>query len=158
MRYDSNDATNTPSYKFSTSSEDEDPFEYNSDLDPNFELIDNEKTITESEHENDLVDITTKKRKRFMKKKERNSRKRHRKPEEWADNKAKSMLDPCKCRFKCADKMTEENRQNIFEDLWGIADHTRQWDFILRFVEEKPKNKSLCAIKSQEDSYQEPIF
>ncbi|CAH2003250.1 unnamed protein product [Acanthoscelides obtectus] len=94
MRYDSNDATNTPSYKFSTSSEDEDPFEYNSDLDPNFELIDNEKTITESEHENDLVDITTKKRKRFMKKKERNSRKRHRKPEEWADNKAKSMLDP----------------------------------------------------------------
>ncbi|CAH2003251.1 unnamed protein product [Acanthoscelides obtectus] len=131
MRYDSNDATNTPSYKFSTSSEDEDPFEYNSDLDPNFELIDNEKTITESEHENDLVDITTKKRKRFMKKKERNSRKRHRKPEEWADNKAKSMLDPY---------------------------HTRQWDFILRFVEEKPKNKSLCAIKSQEDSYQEPIF
>ncbi|CAH2005883.1 unnamed protein product [Acanthoscelides obtectus] len=45
----SNDATNTPSYKFSTTSEDEDPFEDNSDLDPNFELRDDDKTITEGD-------------------------------------------------------------------------------------------------------------
>ena len=45
---------------------------------------------------------------------------------------AKSVKPPCteKCRLKCRDKITEEQRQEIFECYWGLGSLQRQRDFL----------------------------
>lgn len=49
--------------------------------------------------------------------------------------KKKVMGPPCKkCRLKCMDKLSEEIRKNLFSEYWQLGDHTRQWDFIARWV------------------------
>lgn len=45
------------------------------------------------------------------------------------------------CRFKCHDKITEEQRQMIFDDFLSLADHTRQWDYIARLMIAKNKEQ-----------------
>lgn len=44
----------------------------------------------------------------------------------------KSVKPPCteKCRLKCRDKITEEQRQEIFECYWGLGTLKRQRDFL----------------------------
>ncbi|CAK1602117.1 unnamed protein product [Parnassius mnemosyne] len=45
---------------------------------------------------------------------------------------AKSIKPPCteKCRLKCRNKITEEQRQEIFECYWGLGSLQRQRDFL----------------------------
>ncbi|KAK3914291.1 Otogelin [Frankliniella fusca] len=44
---------------------------------------------------------------------------------------ARVMKEPCKqCRFKCSQKVSENERRSIFSGFWGLADHTRQLDNI----------------------------
>lgn len=38
------------------------------------------------------------------------------------------------CRFKCENKLKQDDRQAIFSQFWAIGDHARQWDFIIRHV------------------------
>lgn len=97
-----------------------------------------------------------------------NVRKRSRNVLEWIDTKAKILLNQgvehknrkekiikerkmgtaCKekCRLKCKTKINEEKRQLIFKEFWSTADHTRQWDFIVRNVKEiKTKQVTVSA-------------
>lgn len=45
---------------------------------------------------------------------------------------ARCMKPPCgtKCRLKCYDKITEVDRQGLFETYWALGNITRQRDFI----------------------------
>lgn len=45
---------------------------------------------------------------------------------------AKKILPSCndKCRFNCAQKFSEESREQIFEEYWNMANLQRQRDFI----------------------------
>nr|CAI5822397.1 unnamed protein product [Callosobruchus analis] len=45
---------------------------------------------------------------------------------------AKQMKEPCKeeCRNRCREKISQDNRQSLFEEFWKIDNHTRQWDYI----------------------------
>ncbi|KAL7636965.1 UNVERIFIED_CONTAM: hypothetical protein RMT77_012723 [Armadillidium vulgare] len=45
---------------------------------------------------------------------------------------ARKILPPCgeKCRLSCSKKFSDEERQNIFQEYWKMADLQRQRDFI----------------------------
>lgn len=60
------------------------------------------------------------------------------------ERKAREMKPPCpdKCK-KCKTKLSEEERRNVFDRFWSLADHTRQWDFILKHTSiSSPAKKS----------------
>ncbi|CAH1982558.1 unnamed protein product [Acanthoscelides obtectus] len=95
-------------------------------------------------------------KKRKITPKERKGRKRVKNTNEWIDVRAKKELNlgiehknrkgtiipakqiknPCKenCRNKCRQKISEEERKALFEEFWKIGDHSRQWDYIVRYV------------------------
>jgi len=101
-----------------------------------------------------LGTINNKKRKRKITSKEKLTRVRTRNTAYWKDNKAKQLLNlgkehtnragklinakkmgaPCKCRNKCFEKIDEETRKRIFDEYWSLGDHSRQWDFVARYV------------------------
>lgn len=95
-----------------------------------------------------------KKRKREITSKEKLTRVRTRNITGCKDNKAKQLLNlgkehtnragklinakqmgaPCNCRNKCFEKIDEETRKRIFDEYWSLGDHSRQWDFVARYV------------------------
>lgn len=58
---------------------------------------------------------------------------------------ARAMEEPCNlsCRYKCRSKLSEEDRQEIFNKFWGLGDHQngheRQWYFIRGCLSVGPK-------------------
>ncbi|CAG2211934.1 unnamed protein product [Mytilus edulis] len=50
-------------------------------------------------------------------------------------------VDCSKCKFKCSQKITEENRQKIFDLFWSLESYERKKDFIISRVEEKQTRK-----------------
>lgn len=73
------------------------------------------------------------------------------------------------CRLKCYAKFDYETRQEIHNAYWGLADHSKQWQFITRYTERFKKrsittdNDSrrkytmkyyLPSVAGQEDSFQ----
>lgn len=38
------------------------------------------------------------------------------------------MGEPCKCKLKCFEKVTEEERQDFFE-YWDLGTNEGKWDF-----------------------------
>lgn len=111
----------------------------------------------------------TKTKKRKIIPKEKLTRKRTRNKEEWIDVKsktkfnfgeehlnrsgklkeAKQMGQPCKltCRYKCVEKVSDEIRKKLFTDYWKLGDHSRQWDFIARYI--KLSNKEVGPATSR---------
>lgn len=95
-------------------------------------------------------------KKRNITPKEKLTRERTRNEREWIDVKAKTNLNICiehlnrsgkliaakklgppynlSCRLKCVDKVSDEIRKILFVDYWALGDHSRQWDFIARYV------------------------
>lgn len=89
------------------------------------------------------------------------SRKRARNVNEWAKCKNKKLNNngleyhsvntkklrqcrelgnPCVCKMKCFDKFTQADRSELFQHYWNIADHEKQWLYILNNTEvEQPK-------------------
>jgi hypothetical protein len=63
----------------------------------------------------------------------------------------KTMGAPCKnsCRFKCASKISESERQVSFDSFWMIGNHERQWDYILRFVKSVQKKTQKLPASSK---------
>lgn len=41
------------------------------------------------------------------------------------------------CRFSFQKKFKTEQRQSIFNEFWSLGDHTRQWDYVARFIDTK---------------------
>lgn len=57
-----------------------------------------------------------------------------------------------KCRYKCHEKIKEEERKQIFNSYWSLGSHERQWDFIginVKFF--KKRQLTVDAIVSRRD-------
>nr|CAI5859659.1 unnamed protein product [Callosobruchus analis] len=56
---------------------------------------------------------------------------------------AKQMKEPCKeeCSNRCREKISQDNKRSLFEEFWKIGKHTRQWDYIARFVKTVDKRQ-----------------
>lgn len=66
----------------------------------------------------------------------------------------RKLKPPCKnCRKKCAEKLSEEDRRNIFTNFWELGDINRQRDFISKFVatEEKKRHRQRKKTKINVD-------
>ncbi|CAC5414853.1 unnamed protein product [Mytilus coruscus] len=50
-------------------------------------------------------------------------------------------VDCSKCKYKCSQKITEENRQKIFDLFWSLESYERKKDFIISRIEEKQTRK-----------------
>lgn len=61
---------------------------------------------------------------------------------------------PYYCRYKCHSKISEEGRRHIFRQFWGLADHTRQWDFLNKHTTVLPT----CSLEKGNNSSKTPIF
>lgn len=48
----------------------------------------------------------------------------------------KELGPPCgsKCRLKCSERITQEEREHIFDEYWQMDDLTRQRDFISKCI------------------------
>ncbi|CAH1983229.1 unnamed protein product [Acanthoscelides obtectus] len=68
----------------------------------------------------------------------KSSRSQGKKYTNWKGKKqlARKMKTSCeeKCRMKCLNKMSEEERHKIFTEYWGLGDVNRQRDFISKYV------------------------
>ncbi|XP_047998592.1 uncharacterized protein LOC125235971 [Leguminivora glycinivorella] len=53
----------------------------------------------------------------------------------------KTIKDPCtlKCRMKCFEKFSKEQRLKIFKKFWSIGDRTLQWKYVLKYTEKVKK-------------------
>ncbi|KAK3927515.1 Uromodulin [Frankliniella fusca] len=90
---------------------------------------------------------------------------RHREPAHWRANLCKAALNTGKehvnlkgklvrarhlgegcvdsCRFRCKDRIAEEDRQAIFDHFWSLGDHQLQWLFISRHTRvREPKHRT----------------
>ena len=107
--------------------------------------------------------------------KEFRSRRRQKNPELWKQNTRKrkrnageeyisccgqkiprrsSQRIDCKCRFKCTEKINEDDQQRVFQNYWK-SDYGGQRDFILKHVEKIAKARKTTSKKSRrEHSYQ----
>lgn len=61
---------------------------------------------------------------------------------------AKNIKDACssKCRLKCRELISEEERRNIFEKFWALGDRSRQWDFVLKYTKKIPKRRQTTEV------------
>ena len=91
--------------------------------------------------------------------KKRHGRKRTAQPDNWKRNvrkqlkltgleyisskgdkmeaKAMEKIDCSKCRLKCSDKISGDERQGIFDIFYGLKNYMRQKDYVCRHVEQK---------------------
>ncbi|KAJ0177658.1 hypothetical protein K1T71_006531 [Dendrolimus kikuchii] len=53
----------------------------------------------------------------------------------------KEMKAACKCPRKCSEKIKETARYQTFKNFWDLGDHTRQWDFITKYVSKLEKKR-----------------
>ncbi|CAB3241243.1 unnamed protein product [Arctia plantaginis] len=99
--------------------------------------------------------------KRKSQKKKDTGRLRERFQNKWLDNKRKYNLNrgleymsrtgkthekkemkaACKCPRKCSEKIEETARYETFKKFWELGDHTRQWDFITKYVSKLEKKR-----------------
>lgn len=91
--------------------------------------------------------------------------KRNRDPKKWRANQCKEALNTGKehvnlkgkivrgrqmkegcgenCRFRCQDRITQEEREAIFQHFWSLGDHGLQWLFISRHTKvREPKHRT----------------
>ncbi|KAH9641275.1 hypothetical protein HF086_017407 [Spodoptera exigua] len=91
------------------------------------------------------------------------TRKRQRCPEEWTNLKRKclknlgkkyvtkkgkavdekTMRPSCKCRYKCSDKISHQQRLNCFTKFWQLGDRAKQWNFIIKYSDKMKKKRCL---------------
>ena len=58
------------------------------------------------------------------------------------------MGEPCKCKLKCFEKVTEEERQEVFYECWELGTNERKWDFHINHVINPTKQR--CSTNSKE--------
>ncbi|KAH9629615.1 hypothetical protein HF086_002551 [Spodoptera exigua] len=55
----------------------------------------------------------------------------------------KVMGKPCNCRYKCAEKITEDQRLECFTRFWKLGSTEKQWRFVAKYVKRAPKTRCL---------------
>ena len=58
---------------------------------------------------------------------------------DYVPERSMRIKDCSKCKFKCSEKISEEQRQQIFNSYWKLQSHDRQRDYICDHVLEKFK-------------------
>lgn len=58
-------------------------------------------------------------------------------------------IDCSKCRFKCSDNFSEEERTAICIRYWSLANYQRQKDFILKYVKQNDPRRRKCDVESK---------
>ncbi|CAK1597717.1 unnamed protein product [Parnassius mnemosyne] len=63
----------------------------------------------------------------------------------------KAMKSGCNntCTKKCKERLMETTRHAIFKDFWGLGDHSRQADFVSRFVDRVPRKQITASVIGQ---------
>nr|CAH7718730.1 unnamed protein product [Callosobruchus chinensis] len=158
------------------SSSESDPFAgEDEDRDPDFQLPEDSRTksaifVGSKKMRNQESDPESTASEEVKKEK---SRKWTREPELWKRNKIKrsrnsgksyvnwkgnlvverKLKAPCACRLKCSNKITGENRSNIFTGYWGLSDINRQRDYISKYVicQKKARSRKRNITENQED-------
>ncbi|XP_052741442.1 uncharacterized protein LOC128198734 [Bicyclus anynana] len=75
----------------------------------------------------------------------KNSGKRYHSKSAKKEIERKIMGDPCTCKKKCTEKIDQSERKLVFESYWQLANHERQWDYILKYVKGKPTRVALVG-------------
>ncbi|KAL4718628.1 hypothetical protein ACJJTC_005182 [Scirpophaga incertulas] len=55
----------------------------------------------------------------------------------------KTMGPSCKCRYKCAEKISYQQRLDCFTKFWQLGDRAMQWNFIIKYSDKMKKKKCL---------------
>ncbi|KAL4718003.1 hypothetical protein ACJJTC_003953 [Scirpophaga incertulas] len=60
----------------------------------------------------------------------------------------KQLKDPCseKCRLKCREKITHEDRLRIFNYFWQLGYKQRHWEFVIKYTKKCPKRRQTTEI------------
>ncbi|XP_064292768.1 uncharacterized protein LOC135309947 [Plodia interpunctella] len=59
----------------------------------------------------------------------------------------KEIKSPCKCRLKCFEKISTEQRKAIFEAFWKLGDHHKQWIYVSNLVSQNHPCKMSADVK-----------
>lgn len=93
----------------------------------------------------------------------KNTKKRTRRPTEWSDAKRKYLTNmgekyiskrgkavdcktlgpPCSCRFKCASKISQDERHYCFRKFWKLGSREKQWSFVVKYTNKHRKYRCL---------------
>lgn len=93
----------------------------------------------------------------------RTTKKRLRNQNEWSDVKRKclknlgekyvtkrgKMIDgktmgaACTCRFKCSEKISNQQRVDCFTRFWKLGDRAKQWAYVINYTEKMKKKRCL---------------
>lgn len=96
----------------------------------------------------------------IVKQKGRKKRKRH--EQQWVDVKRKYLTnhgkkyitkrgkivgekvmgEACNCRYKCFEKITQEQRMECFVRFWNLGNREKQWSYVLKCTRKVKKNRS----------------
>lgn len=128
-----------------------------------------------SEEENSVAEVETgqKKRKRNNTIPVQNVRKKSLNPSQWVKAKlkeavnfglayvnssgknipAKKLKNPCSCKKRCYLKVTEDQRQALFEKFYKLGRKDLQWFMIGKLVTKKPVERRRTVVIEDEDSY-----
>jgi hypothetical protein len=55
----------------------------------------------------------------------------------------KVMGKSCSCRYKCAEKITQDQRLDCFTRFWKLGSPEKQWRYVAKYVVKTPKNRCL---------------
>lgn len=64
------------------------------------------------------------------------------------EQKEKEMGEVCSCKKECFNKITANERSQIFERFWKLGSHEKQWEFILRHISSQNIKKMQLERKS----------
>lgn len=108
---------------------------------------------SENENQKQLKDSDVVERKKIGTKKKKMSSKDSDKPDK---NQLGSMLGrrmrpPCKetCRRKCWDKITDSERQRLFDEFYNLADLQCQWQYLGRYIDITVPKQSSIVVQRQ---------
>ncbi|XP_053614598.1 uncharacterized protein LOC128677637 [Plodia interpunctella] len=61
----------------------------------------------------------------------------------------KEIKSPCKCRLKCFEKISTDQRKAIFEAFWKLGDHHKQWIYVSNLVSQNHKRRVYVDTQSR---------
>lgn len=64
---------------------------------------------------------------------------------------AKKMHERClsTCRVKCSEKITEDERQHVFETFWALGDQNKQREYIAKLATKQKKRRGFTDTESR---------
>lgn len=70
---------------------------------------------------------------------------------QFGENEERNVGESCRCKKKCGENISEEQRKQIFDGFWGMNNKDRRRDFVISHVRRFPK-KGLPVKQATESS------